>query len=171
MKRAARLVKGRVERPKTSLLPLIALGLCQPSRTSRLSACITARRQIHCLAASASTVITVSRVDCSDRTSFVYTRTAHEYLGGLELSTMLLGQRLLRRTVGTIRWHSSTPSVSSRREFKVVLDGETLYVEQPLAEALGWNPDTPAEKGVSLTLSGWAPNYFAIARTGADSGT
>lgn len=25
--------------------------------------------------------------------------------------------------------------------------------------------------GVPLTLSGWAPNYFAIARTGSDSGT
>ena len=52
----------------------------------------------------------------------------------------------------------------------MVLDNETLYIEQPLAEALGWKPDVDPTKGVPLTLSGWAPNYFAIAKTDSDSG-
>lgn len=64
----------------------------------------------------------------------------------------------------------STKITGGPREFKVLLDNETLYVEQELAEALGWKPDVKSEQGVSLTLSGWAPNYFAIARTGTDSG-
>ena len=62
-------------------------------------------------------------------------------------------------------------SESSVREFKVILDNDTLYVDQSLAEALGWTPQVEASKGVSLTLSGWAPNYFAIAQTGSDAGT
>ena len=64
----------------------------------------------------------------------------------------------------------STKTTGGPREFKVVLDNETLYVEQELAEALGWKPDVKSEEGVPLTLSGWAPKYFAIARTGTDSG-
>ncbi|KAH9850424.1 hypothetical protein C2E23DRAFT_835058 [Lenzites betulinus] len=59
-------------------------------------------------------------------------------------------------------------SGSGAREFKVILDNDTLYVDQRLAEALGWTTATQAE-GVSLTLNGWAPHYFAITRTGTDS--
>ncbi|KZT12273.1 uncharacterized protein LAESUDRAFT_691535 [Laetiporus sulphureus 93-53] len=62
----------------------------------------------------------------------------------------------------------STGGPKNRREFKVVLDNETLYVEQPLAEALGWKPEE-GHKSVPLTFSGWSPHYFAIARTTTDS--
>lgn len=58
---------------------------------------------------------------------------------------------------------------SSPKEFTVVLDGETLDVNQKLAKALGWNPDTGVA-GVGLNLSGWAPHYFAVTRAGTDSG-
>ena len=50
-----------------------------------------------------------------------------------------------------------------------MLDGQTLYVEKPLAEALGWSPGKSTE-GVSLRLSGWDPKFFAITPTGTDSG-
>ncbi|OBZ65855.1 hypothetical protein A0H81_14099 [Grifola frondosa] len=53
-------------------------------------------------------------------------------------------------------------------QFTVVLDNETLYIDQQLAEALGWKPNQKLD-GLPLTLSGWAPSYFAIARTGSDS--
>ncbi|TBU29951.1 hypothetical protein BD311DRAFT_659881 [Dichomitus squalens] len=66
-----------------------------------------------------------------------------------------------------IRSHAVLSSSSNAREFKVVLDNGTLYVDQALAEALGWTPTQT--QGVSLTLSGWEPHYFAIARTGTDS--
>ncbi|CDO77680.1 hypothetical protein BN946_scf184969.g31 [Trametes cinnabarina] len=71
-----------------------------------------------------------------------------------------------RRIVG-IRSQSILSPNSNAREFKVVLDNGTVYVNQALAEALGWTP-TQTE-GVSLTLSGWEPHYFAIACTGTDS--
>ena len=72
-----------------------------------------------------------------------------------------------RRMMG-VRSQSILSPTSNAREFKVVLDNGTVYVDQALAEALGWSP-TQTE-GVSLTLSGWGPHYFAIARTGTDSG-
>ena len=56
------------------------------------------------------------------------------------------------------------------REFKVILDNDTLYVDKALAEALGWKPEIGPD-GVPLTLNGWSPNYFAVARIGTDSGT
>lgn len=56
------------------------------------------------------------------------------------------------------------------QEFKVVLENETLYIDQSLAEALGWKP-AEGEKPVSLTLHGSSPKFFAIAETGTDSGT
>ena len=68
---------------------------------------------------------------------------------------------------------TTTRSISeSLREFKVVLDesSRTVYVEQPLAEALGWSTETPAENGVPLTLRGWEPNYFIITRSGSEAG-
>lgn len=64
----------------------------------------------------------------------------------------------------------STSGRPLRQEFKVILDNDTLYIEQPLAEALGWKPDVDPAKGVPLTLSGWAPNYFVVARAGSDNG-
>ncbi len=72
-----------------------------------------------------------------------------------------------RRTHG-LRFQSVLSSSCTAKQFKVVLDNDTVYVDQELAEALGWAPTQT--QGVSLTLSGWAPNYFAIARTGSDSG-
>lgn len=64
---------------------------------------------------------------------------------------------------------TSSPSLSSAREFKVVLDNQTLYFEKPLAEALGWTHQSGVE-GVKLTLHGWDPKFFAITPSGADSG-
>ncbi|TFK18164.1 hypothetical protein FA15DRAFT_603793 [Coprinopsis marcescibilis] len=55
------------------------------------------------------------------------------------------------------------------KEFKVILDGETLYIHQELAQVLGWTKETPT-KGVSLQLSGWSPHYFAITHKGTDTG-
>jgi hypothetical protein len=63
----------------------------------------------------------------------------------------------------------SSTATSQVRQFKVVLDGQTLYMEKPLAEALGWNPETGTE-GVSLRLSGWEPNFFSITPTDTDAG-
>ena len=82
---------------------------------------------------------------------------------------MLLLRRPALRPFMSLR-HRSSSTTPSRREFKVVLDNDTLYVEQPLAEALGWTPDMSTENGVPLTLRGWAPHYFAIARAGSDAG-
>ena len=64
----------------------------------------------------------------------------------------------------------SSSAVSRVRQFTVVLDGQTLYVEKPLAEALGWTPGKNTE-GVSLRLSGWEPKFFAITPTDTDFGT
>lgn len=68
------------------------------------------------------------------------------------------------------RRYLSTPHSPLRREFKVVLDNDTLYVEQALAEALGWKAGAVGTESVPLTLSGWSPHYFAIAKTGSDAG-
>ncbi|TEB26416.1 hypothetical protein FA13DRAFT_1692224 [Coprinellus micaceus] len=54
------------------------------------------------------------------------------------------------------------------KEFKVTLDGGTLYIERGIAEALGWKSVLAAE-GVSLRLSGWAPSYFAITKKDTDA--
>jgi hypothetical protein len=71
---------------------------------------------------------------------------------------------------GGRRYSSQLSGTGLRREFKVVLDNNTLYVDQTIAEALGWKPDTESKDGVPLTLTGWSPHYFTIARTGTDSG-
>ena len=65
--------------------------------------------------------------------------------------------------------HQQPGAPSTARQFKVTLDGQTLYIEKELAEALGWTKDTPTE-GVPLRLSGWSPNYFAITQKGTDAG-
>ncbi|EJD45760.1 hypothetical protein AURDEDRAFT_165210 [Auricularia subglabra TFB-10046 SS5] len=54
----------------------------------------------------------------------------------------------------------------SRVELAVTLG--TVYIDQKLAEALGWDPEKGREC-VQLTLSGWAPNYFAITAEGTDA--
>ncbi|KAL5504824.1 hypothetical protein ACEPAH_7487 [Sanghuangporus vaninii] len=61
------------------------------------------------------------------------------------------------------RWISS-----STREFKVVLDNETLYIDKSLAEALGWTPEA-GFGGVNLRLYGWDPKYFVITPSGSDA--
>ena len=58
---------------------------------------------------------------------------------------------------------------NSCQEFKVVLDGETLYVERSLAEALGWKHSQP-QKSVTLRLNGCAPTFFTITPSDTDSG-
>ncbi|KAI0662953.1 hypothetical protein C8Q70DRAFT_1050657 [Cubamyces menziesii] len=83
------------------------------------------------------------------------------------LLSRLFASATPKRITG-IRAQSILSASPTAREFKVVLDNGTVYVDQALAEALGWTPDQPTE-GVPLTLSGWEPHYFAIARTGTDS--
>ncbi|CAA7269497.1 unnamed protein product [Cyclocybe aegerita] len=56
----------------------------------------------------------------------------------------------------------------SAKEVTVTLDGQTLYIGQEVAEALGWKPGTSTE-GVSLRLSGWRPHYFAITERATDA--
>ena len=74
------------------------------------------------------------------------------------------------RNVCAFHGHRLSSSAASQvRQFKVVLDGQTLYIEKPLAEALGWNPGTGNE-GVSLRLSGWEPKFFAITPKNTDVG-
>ncbi|GLB43397.1 hypothetical protein LshimejAT787_1302980 [Lyophyllum shimeji] len=58
---------------------------------------------------------------------------------------------------------------TSVKEYKAVLENDTLYIDQDLAEALGWHNGTSPAEGVPLTLHGWAPHYFAITRTGSES--
>lgn len=69
------------------------------------------------------------------------------------------------------RWNSRMNSTKSSqwpspKEFRVLLDNETLYVDKDLAMALGWKPDGP---GASLTLNGVGQSYFTITPTGSDS--
>ncbi|KAI0714040.1 hypothetical protein C8T65DRAFT_645309 [Cerioporus squamosus] len=80
--------------------------------------------------------------------------------------------RLPRSSLLVVRRYQSNAarlSPAAPKEFKVVLDNETLYIDQHLAEALGW--DRERQESIPLTLHGWGPNYFAIARTGSDSET
>lgn len=60
-------------------------------------------------------------------------------------------------------------SAKGASEHKVILDNQTLYVDQSLAEALGWKPNSDAGP-IQLSLNGWAPTYFTITPTGSDSG-
>jgi hypothetical protein len=55
------------------------------------------------------------------------------------------------------------------RQYKVTLDGDAVYIEQELAEALGWREGALTE-GIPLRLSGWSPHYFAITQKGTDAG-
>ncbi|KAF8894318.1 hypothetical protein CPB84DRAFT_1782777 [Gymnopilus junonius] len=68
-----------------------------------------------------------------------------------------------------IRCHTTDSSLFPRpKEYKVLLDHQTLYISQELAEALGWQR-TRSTEPVELTLSGWEPAYFVITPTGTDS--
>ena len=81
--------------------------------------------------------------------------------------------RAIPSAIGRRSLSSPSPSASelhAPREFKVVLDNETLYIGEPLAHALGWTPEKSAE-GLKLRLSGWSPHYFTVTRAGTDSGT
>lgn len=67
------------------------------------------------------------------------------------------------------RKFSSRTQAHSAREFKVLLDNQTLYVGQELAEAMGWS-DKIGVDGVKLSLHGLSPTFFSITPTGSDSG-
>lgn len=85
-----------------------------------------------------------------------FTRHLHRSRLGTSLSSYAYARRMIS---------------SSTREFKVILDNETLYVPQPVAEALGWNPVSDAQTGsVPLILHGWNPQYFSITQAGTESG-
>jgi len=79
----------------------------------------------------------------------------------------------LRLSATNPRLFAATPRTrrqqSTSCQHKVTLSGETLYIEQDLAEALGWTPEHTTD-GVSLRLSGWGPNYFVITQKGTDAG-
>lgn len=79
-----------------------------------------------------------------------------------------IAARLAQRRMGAFRAQSTLSRSTTAKEFKVVLDNGTLYVDQAVAEALGWTADKGS--GTSLTLSGWAPHYFAITQSGTDNG-
>lgn len=85
---------------------------------------------------------------------------------------MSLGTVLRRTSISFCArsFSSVSPRTSPHtRHFQVVLDGETLYVEKPLAEALGWSEDSG--HSIPLRLSGWDPTFFAITQVGTDAGT
>lgn len=69
-----------------------------------------------------------------------------------------------------VRYLASSLPMRSATEHKVVLDNETLYIGQDLAEALGWKPEKGSDAGIHLSLSGWSPRYFTITPAGTDSG-
>ncbi|PPQ80992.1 hypothetical protein CVT26_003612 [Gymnopilus dilepis] len=62
----------------------------------------------------------------------------------------------------------TTSNNATHLDFKATLDGNTLYISQDAAKALGWTESTPLD-GVSLRLSGWGPHYFAITQKGTDA--
>jgi len=61
-------------------------------------------------------------------------------------------------------------STTLQSEHRVILDNQTLYVDQSLAEALGWKPEEGSDAGIESSLSGWGPTYFTIAPTGSENG-
>jgi hypothetical protein len=68
------------------------------------------------------------------------------------------------------RFMATSTTLQSPSEHRVILDDQTLYVDQSLAEALGWKPEQRSDAGIELSLSGWGPTYFTIAPTGSESG-
>jgi hypothetical protein len=68
------------------------------------------------------------------------------------------------------RFMATSTTLQSPSEHRVILDNQTLYVDQSLAEALGWKPEEGSDAGIELSLSGWGPTYFTIAPTGSESG-
>ncbi|CCM04746.1 uncharacterized protein FIBRA_06936 [Fibroporia radiculosa] len=74
------------------------------------------------------------------------------------------------RTIPPARTVSNTANafLPEPKEFKVLLDNQTLYITEDLATALGWTPAGSAAS-TQLSLSGWAPHYFAITPAGTAS--
>jgi len=68
------------------------------------------------------------------------------------------------------RLMATSTTLQSPSEHRVTLDNQTLYIDQSLAEALGWKPEQGSDAGIKLSLSGWGPTYFTIAPTGSESG-
>ena len=58
------------------------------------------------------------------------------------------------------RFMVTSTTLQSPSKHSVILDNQTLYVDQSLAEALGWKPDQGSDAGIELSLSGWGPTYF-----------
>jgi hypothetical protein len=101
------------------------------------------------------------------------TKNHHPYLLQF-LRSMILFRPRQRITAGYLRASTSRFGLIARhststRDFKVTLEGETLYIDKELAEALGWTPGLSTE-GLPLRLSGWEPRYFAVTRPGTDAG-
>lgn len=74
-----------------------------------------------------------------------------------------------RRTRPWVRSSSGQNISPASSEHKVLCDGQTLYIGQDLAEALGWQPEQGVS-GLKLSLHGWAPHYFTITPQGTDNG-
>jgi hypothetical protein len=52
---------------------------------------------------------------------------------------------------------ATSTTLQSPSEHRVILDNQTLYVDQSLAEALGWKPEQGSDAGIELSLSGCQP--------------
>lgn len=89
--------------------------------------------------------------------------------------TRLFSQLPRHGMIATRRMSSSTtpstctPEIPAPTEHRVVLDNQTLYISQELAEGLGWKPNQSLD-GVKLSLHGWEPTFFTITPTGTDFG-
>ncbi|TDL30217.1 hypothetical protein BD410DRAFT_56312 [Rickenella mellea] len=82
---------------------------------------------------------------------------------------MLAGLRRRPSERNFLRFFASSTSTRSTSKHTVVLDNQTLYIDESLAKALGWNPQHGSDVGVPLSLSGWGPSYFTITPKGSDS--
>lgn len=65
------------------------------------------------------------------------------------------------RSLGT------TLPLQTLSEHRVVLDNHTLYIDQILAESLGWTSNPGSDTGIQLYLSWWNPSYH---KTDSESG-
>jgi hypothetical protein len=65
---------------------------------------------------------------------------------------------------------ATSPTLQSESEHRVIVDNQALYIDQSVAEALGWKPEQGSDAGIELSLSGWGPTYFTIAPTRSESG-
>lgn len=79
------------------------------------------------------------------------------------------GMIATRRMSSSTTPSTRTPEIPAPTEHRVVLDNQTLYISQELAEGLGWKPSQSLD-GVKLSLHGWDPTFFTITPTGTDFG-